>query len=684
MCVSTCVIRPNASARSDSTPGRNRAPESARLMGIAADLAIVIVAGLVGGLIAQTLRQPLILGYILAGVIVGPHSIGRAVTNTHDIELLAEIGVALLLFALGLEFSLKQLQPVRRIALIGTPIQMGLTILLGTALGHLFGWPWTMALWLGALIALSSTMVILKTLMTQGRMGTLSSRVMIGVLIAQDLIVVPLMILLPALSDPEAGLQALAVACGKAVLFLGLMVLVGTRLLPRLMQVIAVRQSRELFLLAITAIGLGVGYATYLFGLSFAFGAFVAGLVLSESDYAHQALSDIIPLRDVFGMLFFASVGMLIDPRLLLATAGQVVVLLLAILIGKSLILAGLAYGFGYRNVVPLAVGLGLWQIGEFAFVLGRVGLASGALSAEAFALVLNAAVVSMVLTPAVSGLTTPIYAWWRRRSGREPFQTINLPAAGLHDHVVIVGGGRVGRFTAQFLQRLALPAVLVELDYRRFDQARTAGIAAVFGDATQAVVLEAVQVSRARLVLVTVPIISVTEAIIEQVRAISPRMRIVARAEGAEQLRHLQERGLAEVVQPELEAGLEMVRQSLLHMDYGVTEVHRLSTQLRQEMYAPLFGDDSDYQKLVQLGAAHQLFDFVWVEVAAGSVMDGQCIEDLALRTRTGATVVGIMRHGEMIANPRPTEALEASDLLAIAGTAEQRRAIEALAARR
>jgi CPA2 family monovalent cation:H+ antiporter-2 len=650
-------------------------------MGIAADLATVIVAALIGGLIAQQLRQPLILGYILAGALVGPHSFGVFIRDAHDIELLAEIGVALLLFALGLEFSLKQLQPVRAIALIGTPIQMVLTILLGTTLGHLFGWPWTMALWLGALVALSSTMVIVKTLMSQGRMGTLSSRVMIGILIAQDLIVVPLMILLPALSNPQAGLQAVAVAAGKAVLFLGLMVLVGTRLLPRLMQVIAVRQSRELFLLAITAIGLGVGYSTYLFGLSFAFGAFVAGLVLSESDYAHQALSDIIPLRDVFGMLFFASVGMLIDPRLLLATADQVVVLILTILLGKSLILGGLAYGFGYRNVVPLAVGLGLWQIGEFAFVLGRVGLASGALTAEAFALVLNAAVVSMVLTPAVSGLTTPIYAWWRRRSGREPFQTINLPATGLHDHVVIIGGGRVGRFTAQFLHRLERSAVLVELDYRRFDQARSAGIAAVFGDATQTVVLEAVHVTRARLVLITVPIVSVTEAIIEKVRTLSPQMRIVARAEGAEQLRHLQERGLAEVVQPELEAGLEMVRQSLLHMDYGVTEVHRVSTQLRQEMYAPLFGDDSDYQKLVQLGAAHQLFDFAWVEVATGSPMEGQSIADLALRARTGASVVGIMRRGEMIANPGAAETILAHDLLAIAGTADQRRAIESLA---
>jgi CPA2 family monovalent cation:H+ antiporter-2 len=478
-------------------------------------------------------------------------------------------------------------------------------------------------------------------------------------------------------------LQALAMAAAKAVLFLGLMVVVGTRLLPRLMHIIAVRQSRELFLLAITAIGLGVGYTTYLFGLSFAFGAFVAGLVLSESDYAHQALSDIIPLRDVFGMLFFASIGMLIDPRLLLAHAGQMAVLLVAILLGKAAILGAIAYAFGYRNVVPLAVALGLWQIGEFAFVLGRVGLSSGALSAQAFTLVLDTAVVSMVLSPAVSGLTTPIYGWWRRRSGREPFQTINLPVAGLRDHVVIVGGGRVGRFTLGLLKRLELPCVLIELDYRRFDQAREEGGAVIFGDATQAVVLEAAHVAAARLVLVTVPIISVTEAIIDQVRRIKPAMRIVARAEGAEQLRDLQQKGLAEVVQPELEAGLEMVRQSLLHMDYGVTEVHRVSTQLRQEMYAPLFGVDSDYQKLVQLGAAGQLFDFVWVEVQPGCSLDGYSIADLGLRSRTGATVVGIMRDGQMIPNPAPSTAIEASDLLAIAGTPDQRRALEVLASR-
>lgn len=650
-------------------------------MGIASDLAIVIVAGLIGGLVAQSLRQPLILGYILAGVLVGPHSVGRAVTNTHDIELLAEVGVALLLFALGLEFSLKQLRPVRGIALIGTPIQMGLTILLGLGVGSLFGWNWNQSIWLGALLGLSSTMVLLKTLMAQGRMGTLSSRVMIGILLAQDIVVVPLMILLPALSNPEAGLRALGVATVKAAAFLAIMVVIGTRVLPRLMQAIAVRQSRELFLLAITAIGLGIGYVTYLFGLSFAFGAFVAGLVLSESEYAHQALSDIIPLRDVFGVLFFASVGMLIDPRHLLATGGQVLLLLLVVLVGKSAIFGGLSYAFGYRNVVPLAVALGLWQVGEFAFVLGRVGVRVGALSPDAFALVLNTAVLSMVLTPSVSGLTAPIYGWWRSRSDREPFQTINVPAGGLHDHVVIIGAGRIGRFTSDFLGQLTLQSALIELDYRRFDAVRDCAGTVIFGDATQEIVLEAASVHGARLVLVTVPNVTVTETIIDKVRHINPDARIVARAEGPEQLKHLQTRGLAEVVQPELEAGLEMVRQCLLHLDYGVTEIHRIATQLREELYAPLFGDDSDYRKLVQLGAAGQLFDFAWVEVQDDSPMAGRSIADLALRSRTGATVVGVMREGQMVPNPSPTEIIQASDLLAIAGSPDQRRAVEALA---
>lgn len=558
-------------------------------MGIAADIAIVVAAGLIGGLIAQQLRQPLILGYILAGIIVGPYTGGVTVSDIHDIELLAEIGVALLLFALGLEFSLKELKPVRNIALIGTPIQILLSIALGFGIGQLLGWEPVPSLWFGGMIALSSTMVILKTLMNQGRMGTLSSRVMIGMLIVQDLAVVPLMIILPQLNDPEAGLPILGLAALKAAFFLFLMIFVGTRVIPRLMTRIAAWNSRELFLLAVTAMGLGIGYVTYLFGLSFAFGAFVAGLVLSESDFSHQALSDIVPLRDIFGLLFFASVGMLLDPAFLFANLGTILLIVLLISAGKGLIFGTLSRLFGYGNVVPLAVGLGLFQVGEFSFVLARVGLSTNSISQELYSLTLTVAVITMVMTPFVSGMTAPLYALRKRWFKREPLQTVNLPKTGLQDHVVIAGGGRIGQYVARLLQELELNYVIIELDYHRIEQAKEAGLPVIFGDAEQGIVLEVAQVEHARLVVITTPVISIAQSIVSQVRHLNSGVHIVARAEGTEQMQSLYAQGVYEVVQPEFEAGLEITRQTLLHLDVPASEIRNLTDAIRRETYAPL-----------------------------------------------------------------------------------------------
>src|SRR6266498_561242 len=396
-------------------------------MGIAADIAIILVAALLGGFLAQRLRQPLILGYIVAGILVGPHTGGVTVTEIHDIELLAEIGVALLLFALGLEFNLQKLGRIRSIAFFGTPLQLLLTIALGFGIGALLGWSAYESLWLGALVSLSSTMVILKTLMAQGRLGTLASRIMIGMLVVQDLAVVPMLIILPELDYLGQGRLGLAVL--YAVAFLAAMIYGGTRLIPALLKRIAAWNSRELFLISVLAIGLGIGYATYLAGLSFAFGAFVAGMVLSESEYSHQALSDVIPLRDVFGMLFFVSVGMLLDPAFLVANLGTVLLLVLLVVVGKALIFGGITRAFGYAAPTALAVGLGLFQIGEFAFVLARVGIAQGAIQPDHFALILSATVTTMVLTPFATRLVEPLGRWYGRRGGAplEPFQ---LPEA--------------------------------------------------------------------------------------------------------------------------------------------------------------------------------------------------------------------------------------------------------------
>lgn len=638
-------------------------------MGIAADIAIIIVAALLGGLVAQRLRQPLILGYIVAGILLGPYTGGYTVSNIHDIELLAEIGVALLLFALGIEFSFRELQPVRRVALIGTPLQIILTIALGVGIGRLLGWSWFLSIWFGALISLSSTMVLLKTLMSQGRMGTLSSRVMMGMLIVQDLAVVPMVIILPELVDLEAGLARLGGAVLRAALFLGAMVFLGTRLVPRLMVYVARWNSRELFLLAVTAIGLGVGYVTYLVGLSFAFGAFVAGMVLSESDYSHQALSDILPLRDLFSLLFFVSVGMLLDPGYFLDNLGMILLVVLLVSVGKSVIFGGITRLFGYGNVVPIAVGLGLFQVGEFSFVLARVGVSRDVLSPELYSLILSVAILTMLLTPLASQLVEPIYELRKRWRGFEVLDTVNLPDKGLQDHVVIVGFGRVGEFIADVLQRLQLPFVVVELDQRRMEKAQVAGFPVIYGDAAQDPVLEAAELEHSRLALVTVPAVGITNAVVASMRRICPELHIVARAEGLEQMRLLQEQGVFEVVQPEMEAGLQITRQTLLHLDISAPEIQEFIDGVRRELYSPLIRQNTNSELLRRLRAAQHLMPVRWIELPLESPLTGRTIGETEIRTHTGASVVAILRGDRLIPNPSTDQRLRAGDFLAILG---------------
>ncbi len=652
-------------------------------MGIASDIVIIVVAALIGGIAAYALKQPLILGYILAGVIVGPYTGGITVSDTHNIELLAEIGVGLLLFALGLEFSLKKLNSVRHIALLGTPLQIILTIIYGYGLGYWLGWEWVQSVWLGALISLSSTMVILKTLMNQGFLGTLSSRVMIGMLMVQDLAVVPLMIILPQLGNPQAGLPLLGLAALKATLFLSLMILLGTRVIPRLMAYIAQWNSRELFILAVTAIGLGIGYVTFLSGLSFALGAFVAGMILSESDYSHQALSDIIPLRDIFGLLFFTSIGMLLDPSFLLEHWRIILMLVLLVAFGKGIIFAALACLFKYGNVVPLAVSLGLFQIGEFSFVLARTGLASKSIPHEMYSLVLSMTIISMIFTPLVSGLTAPLYSLRRRWFKHEPLLTINLPESGLHDHVIIAGGGRIGQHVAQVLKDLKLSFVLIELDHFRVEQAKLAGFPVIYGDASQEIVLAAAYLKKACLLLITIPATVVAQAIILQGRQLKPSLHILARAEGLETMKALYERGASQVVQPEFEAGLEMTRQALLHLHVPENEILRYLDTIRRDLYTSFLKNLDEYQRIVLLKSAGSLLELNWLIIEPGSRLCDHTIGELGIRTRTGASVVGVVRSGNLYTNPGPDFRLAQGDMAAIIGKSEQFNALQKLAGR-
>ncbi len=644
-------------------------------MGIATDIIILVLTAFFCGLIMQRLHQPLILGYILAGVILGPYTGGMTVTEIHDIELLAEIGVALLLFALGLEFSLKDLKPVKYIALIGTPLQMIFTIIFGFAVGYFSGWEWKTSLWFGSLISLSSTMVILKTLMNQGWLGTLSSKVMIGMLIIQDLAVVPLMIILPQLNDPSTGLGILGLAVTKAVVFLAAMFFLGTRLLPYLLKRIATLGSRELFILAITAIGLGVGFATYLVGLSFAFGAFIAGMVLSESDYGHQALSDIVPLRDLFGLLFFASVGMLLDPKFLLNHFSLILFLVVIVSIGKGCIFAFLAWVFRYRNVIPLAVGLGLFQVGEFSFVLARIGVSSESITSEFYNMFLTMAVVTMVLTPFVSSQTSRLYGLKKKWAKHEPLESINFPANELRNHVVIAGCGRIGFQIALVLQRLAIPFVLVEIDQLRIEKAKEANFPIIYGDGSHEVVQEALLIQRASLLVVTIPGIVVARSIISHAKKVNSEIRVVARISDPDFFDVFRGLDVVDLVYPEFEAGLEMTRQVLLHLRIPVPEIQSHTENLRHQLLATAASEDENgYKTLSQLRTAEQQFDLQWVELQKDNPLIDVSIAEGEIRKNTGVSIVGIIRDDKLETNPDPSFRFRERDLVAIIGSAQAR----------
>jgi monovalent cation:H+ antiporter-2, CPA2 family len=560
-------------------------------MGIASDFVLIVVAGLGGAILARMLGLPLLVGYVAAGVVVGPYTGGPMVAHVDDIELLAEIGVALLLFALGLEFSFRDLRAVRRVALVATPIQIGLTACFGALLArtalHI---PTTDAIWFGAMISLSSTMVVLKTLAADGTTATLASRVMIGMLVVQDLAVVPMLVILPSISNMTGAVPRLARASLVAAGFLLAVVLVGTWLLPALLRRIVRWGSRELFLVAVVAAGVGIGYLTYRLGLSFAIGAFVAGLVLSESELRHQALSDVAPLRDMFGLLFFVSVGMLFDPRYVADHAGQVALVVVVIVVGKALICGLLARAFGYGNMAPWIVGLGLSQIGEFSFVLARTGRTGGFIARDTYDLALTSTVLSMALAPVVFSRALPLArAWARWYRPAQPSTALQVPRTGLENHVVVAGYGRTGRAVADTLQRAAVPYLVVELSHEALAGPLEQGLPVVWGDISSEDILRAAGILQARMLVMAVPEWQAIRLGIDRAKALNPRLFVIARATT---VRHVEDlRGLHAdvVVQPEFEGGVEMVRQALRQCERSGLEIDQLTTELRKALYQPL-----------------------------------------------------------------------------------------------
>jgi CPA2 family monovalent cation:H+ antiporter-2 len=554
-------------------------------LGITGDIALILIAAFVGGLVAHLLRVPFLVGYMAAGVIVGPHTAGPTVGNVHDIEVLADVGVALLLFSLGLEFPLNKLVEVGRIALIGTPVQMALTVLTGYATALCLGWQWKEALWFGAMVSFSSTMVVIKILGAENRLESVAGRLMLGMLIVQDLALLPMLIFLPALETPEHIAGALAAAALKAAVLVSAMLVLGSRVVPIVTRRIARIQSRELFQIWIAALGLGVGYVTYQIGLSFAFGAFMAGMVLSESDYTHQAESEIAPLRELFTMLFFASVGMLLEPQFLASHALRVLAVVAVIMLGKAAIVSALVRLFGYPSTVALQAGLGLCQIGEFSFVLARFGVQTRSLDDNVYSMILSATVASMILTPFAFRLAPRLQRWLGERAA-PPHEGVPSSTAG---HVVVAGFGRVGKTVAREVAEAGRVLVVIEAHPDRMHEARDAGMPALFGDASSASLLQASRLAEAALLVLTMNDASSVNLALQRAREIAPTVPVICRAASVAHLRELASMKVDSAVQPEMEGAIALVGAVLAQLGVDDARVDAQTAALRERHYGPL-----------------------------------------------------------------------------------------------
>jgi len=554
-------------------------------MGIAADFVLIVVAGLAGAVVARLLRLPLLVGYIAAGVVVGPNTAGPTVSSIRDIELLAEIGVALLLFSLGLEISIRDMLAVRRIALVGGPVQILGCGALGWAAGErLFGMSGTEALWFGAMVAMSSTMVVVKMLDERGVTRTLASRVMIGLTVMQDLAVVPLLILLPQ-AGAGSGTAAMVVrSLAAAAVLLALVVILGTRLLPWILRRLLRWGTREMFLVAVVAVSVGVGFGAHYAGLSFALGAFIAGLILSESEFSHQALSELAPLRDIFGLLFFVSVGMLFDPQTVLEHPWRILGGVTFILVSKSMLIGLLARAFGYVYMAPWIIGLGLANIGEFSFVLARTGLRGGFLSRDAYDFALTCTVLSIVLAPPAASLALPLGRWWRKRfPARGAARQFDVPRERLFDHILVAGYGRSGRAVTGVLRAAALPVVVIELNHAIFHDLRSDGVPVLWGDVTSEEILRAAGLRSARMLILTVPGPDTVKLAAERARRLAPEVPVIARAARVQVIDELKRLGVASAVLPEFEGGMEMARQAMIRSGIDAARAEQTILEVKE-----------------------------------------------------------------------------------------------------
>jgi CPA2 family monovalent cation:H+ antiporter-2 len=627
------------------------------------DLAYIFSAAVLGGLVARRLRQPLILGYVAGGILISPFTPGPSVSDVHTLELIAEIGVVLLMFSIGIEFSVRDLKRAKWVALFGGPLGIIASMAMGAAISVPLGWSLIQGVVIGTVVSVASTMVLARLLLDRGELRSEHGRVMIAITLVEDVAVVLLTVLLPSLGAlrPER-FGELAVILGKAILVLVPIGFAATKVVPPLLGRIISFHSQELFLVVILALCLGTAALTQAVGLSLALGAFIAGLLISGSDYAREALGNLLPLRDAFVALFFVTIGMLIDPAALGANLPLLAAMLAFIVVGKALIWCAVVRLFGYPLWTAALVALGLTQIGEFSFILVQVARDAELVGNDVYNATLAASLASILLNAIIVKYGSQWIATHGPLSGVASRST--WEEAELSDHVVVCGFGRLGGPAGTAFDAFSIPYVVVEIDPETVKAARARNIRTLFGDPAHRPVLEAAHVEQAALVLVTLPEADRALLAIRNVRALNDRIPILARAHRRADYQALLNAGATLVVQPEVEASATLIAQSL--------ELLRIP-QDQVSAYVRQYRDAMEIAQSVPLGGTNPMPELQ--EVAAEAFASGgTSLKTSGIRERYGLTVLGIKRaSGEFLFNPSADTLLLPGDRLQVLGLPAQ-----------
>jgi CPA2 family monovalent cation:H+ antiporter-2 len=645
-------------------------------LSILKDIVVIFALSTLVNLIFTKFRIPTIAGYLFTGIIAGPHLLSL-VSATHNIELLAEIGVVFLLFTIGMEFSLKHLLRIRRIVFLGGLIQVTVTAVVFFIASRLFGMKWQGALLLGFLVALSSSALVLKILQERSEVTSNYGRTILGILIFQDLLLAPLLLFTDLLAKDSVSItREFLILTIKVIGIIGLVYVGNKWLLPKLLHIIAMTKNQELFMISIFLICFAIALLTYKLGMSLAFGAFLAGLMISESEYSHNVFGNFLTIKDVFASFFFVSIGMLFDLSFVMGNYQLVIISVVLVLVVKTIIAGGTGFILGHTLKGTILIGLALSQVGEFSFILARIGYDNSLLSEFYYQLFLAVAVITMAFTPFLFYLSVPLSNFLLKlplpvvlKEGLFPLKEIRIP--DFKNHLVIIGKdpSAIKLSLMAKYENLKHVAIIFEPSLAR--EKINCGDIVVYGDAVNEPVLRKAHVDSADMVVISVGSIVPCMAIIEKVRQMNKNAYILVRSATVSNVEQLYKVGADEVLPEKLEIAIDLLNRILVRRQTPQKEISRIINHIRHRSLGDFSRKDLVHQP--SIFDEFQNIHISVVNVENGSQADGRSLIETDLRKKTGVTLLALKRGSEIIEHPAPETILMGGDIAYIVGEPDQ-----------